>query len=178
MSPHRELAYRHYRQRALSTPEIAEICSPNRPSNFVKQGSLRSDWNAGSPLRMIFLYAVRGRVPHLVGSALLSIPLSIDPDIIRHREGRTTADHAVRQRFTDFLPDFLLPFGRLISVRSEVQLLAGPYSCAVNHSRAFRRLRFLALLSVATGSSRSRRIAEDVVTRSDLDDDGVADLRC
>jgi len=30
---------------------------------------------------------------------MLSILLSIDPGIIRHREGCTTADHAVRQRF-------------------------------------------------------------------------------
>jgi hypothetical protein len=53
-----------------------------------------------------------------VATSLLSVLLSIDSDIIRHPEGRTTADHAVRQRFTAFLPDFLLPFGRLISVRS------------------------------------------------------------
>jgi len=59
-------------------------------------------------------------------SVLLSIQLSIESDIIRHREGRTTADHAVRQRFNDFLPDFLLAFGRLISVRSVVQLYPGP----------------------------------------------------
>ena len=57
--------------------------------------------------------------------SLLSIQLSIDPDIIRHREGSITADHAIRQRFTDFLPDFLLPFGRLISVRSVIQSYAG-----------------------------------------------------
>jgi hypothetical protein len=38
----------------------------------------------------------------------------------------TAADHAVRQRFTGVLPDFLLPFGRLISVRSVVQLYPGP----------------------------------------------------
>jgi hypothetical protein len=57
---------------------------------------------------------------------LLSIPLSIHPDIIRLPGSATTADHAIRQRFTDFLPDFSLPFGRLISVRSEVQLLPGP----------------------------------------------------
>jgi hypothetical protein len=48
---------------------------------------------------------------------LLSIQLSIDYDIVRHLEGPSTADHAVRQRITDFLPDFLLPCGRLISVR-------------------------------------------------------------
>ena len=59
-------------------------------------------------------------------STLLSILLSIDPDIIRHRKGPTTADHAIRQRFTDFLPDFLLLFGRVISVRSVVQLYPGP----------------------------------------------------
>jgi len=57
---------------------------------------------------------------------LLSIQLSIDPDIIRHPEGPTTADHAVHQRITGFLPDFLLPFGRLIGVRSVVQLYPGP----------------------------------------------------
>jgi len=57
---------------------------------------------------------------------LLSIVLSIDYDIIRHPEGPTTADHAVRQRITDFLPDFLLPCGRVISVRSVVQLYPGP----------------------------------------------------
>jgi hypothetical protein len=57
---------------------------------------------------------------------LLSIPLSIDNDIIRHPGSATTADHAVRQRFNDFLPDFLHPFGRLISVRSVVQLYPGP----------------------------------------------------
>src|ERR1700719_1097867 len=50
-------------------------------------------------------------------ASLLSIQLSIHSDIVRHPEGRTTADHAVRQRFTAFLPDFLLPFGRLRSVR-------------------------------------------------------------
>jgi len=61
---------------------------------------------------------------------LLSVLLSIEYDIIRHPEGRTTADHAVRQRFTGFLPDFLLPFGRLISVRSVVQLYPGPYMSA------------------------------------------------
>jgi hypothetical protein len=38
------------------------------------------------------------------------------------------ADHVVRQRFTVFLPDFYPPEGCLISVRSEVQLLDGPYS--------------------------------------------------
>ena len=59
-------------------------------------------------------------------TSLLSILLSIDPDIVRHSEGPTTADHAVRQRFTAFLPDFLLPCGRLISVRSVVQLYPGP----------------------------------------------------
>ena len=53
---------------------------------------------------------------------MLSILLSIDADIIRHSESPITADHAVRQRFTDFLPNFLLPFGRLISVGSGVSL--------------------------------------------------------
>jgi hypothetical protein len=57
-----------------------------------------------------------------VAFVALSVGLSIDSDIIRHPEERTTADHAVRQRFTDFLPDFLLPFGRLISVRSAGEL--------------------------------------------------------
>ena len=57
---------------------------------------------------------------------LLSIQLSIESDIVRHSESPTTADHAIRQRFTDFLPDFLLPCGRLISVRSVVQLYPGP----------------------------------------------------
>jgi hypothetical protein len=49
-----------------------------------------------------------------------------DPGIFRLGEAETTTDHAVRQRFTDFLPDFLLPFGRLISVRSVVQLYPAP----------------------------------------------------
>jgi len=57
---------------------------------------------------------------------VLSIQLSVDPDIVRHPERSTTADHAVRQRFKHFLPDFLLPFGRLTSVRSVVQLYPGP----------------------------------------------------
>ncbi len=61
-----------------------------------------------------------------INTSLLSIPLSIDPDIVRHPGSATTADHVVRQRFTDFLPDFLLPLGRLISVRSVVQLYPGP----------------------------------------------------
>jgi hypothetical protein len=39
----------------------------------------------------------------------LSIQLSIEYDIIRDPEGPTTAERAVRQRFTDFLPDFLFP---------------------------------------------------------------------
>jgi hypothetical protein len=42
-------------------------------------------------------------------SIALSIALSIDHDIIRHPGSATTADHAFRQRFTDFLPDFFLP---------------------------------------------------------------------
>ena len=57
---------------------------------------------------------------------LLSIVLSIDPAIIGHPGSATTADHAVHQRFTDFLPDFLVHFGRLISVSSVVQLYSGP----------------------------------------------------
>jgi hypothetical protein len=43
--------------------------------------------------------------------------LTIDTGNIRHPEGLTTADHAVRQRFTDFLPDFLHAFSRRMSVR-------------------------------------------------------------
>ena len=48
--------------------------------------------------------------------------LSIDPDIIRHLFSPTTADRVVRQRYTDLLQDFLLPFGRLIRVRCGVSL--------------------------------------------------------
>jgi len=59
-------------------------------------------------------------------SSLLSILLSIGTGVIRHPEGAALADHDVRQRFTDFLPDFLTPSRCLISVRSEVQLLDGP----------------------------------------------------
>ena len=66
------------------------------------------------------------QVANLRATLLLSIQLSIETGIIRHSKGPTTADHAVRQRFTDFLPDFLLPFGRLISVRSVSQLYPGP----------------------------------------------------
>ncbi len=77
---------------------------------------------------MIFGPVPRWLLRHAGLGSLLSIVLSIDPDIIRHPEGRTTACHAVRQRFRDFLPDFVLPFGRLISVRSVVQLYPGPYT--------------------------------------------------
>jgi hypothetical protein len=95
-----------------------------------------------------------------VATSLLSVLLSIDSDIIRHPEGRTTADHAVRQRFTAFLPDFLLPFGRLISVRSEVQLLAGPSQ--VNQGVSPPRPRalagfFMSVQSVCTECAESRR---------------------
>ena len=47
---------------------------------------------------------------------LLSILLSIEPDISRHPQSQLRADHAVRQRFTDFLSDFRMPWGRLESV--------------------------------------------------------------
>jgi hypothetical protein len=40
---------------------------------------------------------------------LLSIQLSIETDIIRNPQDAITADRAVRQRFADFLADFLLP---------------------------------------------------------------------
>jgi hypothetical protein len=43
------------------------------------------------------LVEVRARDPRI----LLSIQLSIEAGIIRHPEGPTTADHAVRQRFND-----------------------------------------------------------------------------
>ena len=66
---------------------------------FGAQAKLRPAGAAGQALQRAFF---------------LSIPLSIDPDIIRHPEGPTTEDHAVRQRFIVFLLDFLLPFGRLI----------------------------------------------------------------
>ena len=66
------------------------------------------------------------RVTQLGHRSLLSILLSIGTDIIRRPGGAATADHDVRQRFTDFLPDFFTPSGCLISVRSEVQLLDDP----------------------------------------------------
>ena len=44
--------------------------------------------------------------------------------LARTRARSSAADD--RKRFTGFLPDFLLPCGRLISVRSVVQLYPGP----------------------------------------------------
>src|SRR5688500_5922863 len=43
----------------------------------------------------------------------LSIQLSIGSDISRHPQDQLEADHDVRQRFNDFLPDFLVPGGCL-----------------------------------------------------------------
>jgi hypothetical protein len=97
--------------------------------------------------------------PALLRSILLSIPLSIDPDIIRHPEGPTTADHAVRQRITDFLPDFSVSFRCLISVRSVVQLYPGPccrtYCPAYGyvHKRGFCILTKTGLLSIGFDES-------------------------
>ena len=66
----------------------------------------------GNPPLRVAAFGEEGKAP------------TIPAPLIRVRIG--TADPAVRQRFNDFLPDFLLPFGRLISVRSVVQLYPGP----------------------------------------------------
>lgn len=57
---------------------------------------------------------------------MLSVLLSVPRVISRHRGRGYPAHRAVRQRLTGLVPPHEPLFGRLISVRSEVQLLSGP----------------------------------------------------
>jgi hypothetical protein len=57
----------------------------------------------------------------------VSIPVSIDPETLRHLTPGIPADRAVCQRITDMVSDSGRGFVGLISVRSVVQLHSGPF---------------------------------------------------
>jgi len=101
------------------------VRGPDRlPNNHSDPEANRKSFD-GMPVRDILANAAPSARPFLPVSlrAILAVALlSIRSDIIRHRERLVMADHAVRQRFTDFLPDSLLFLSRLISVRSGVSL--------------------------------------------------------
>ncbi len=62
-----------------------------------------------------------------VRGSLLSALLSVNPGRSRHQEERNPADRTIYQWFTGFLTDSADAQKRLISVRSKVQLLPGPF---------------------------------------------------
>ena len=63
--------------------------------------------------------------------SMLPVVLSIDVGDLRQNELANPVDRAVHQCFPDSMPYYDVRFVCLISVRSEVQLLPGPFSPVV-----------------------------------------------
>src|SRR5687768_842876 len=109
---------------------------------FASRGTLRRRWARDR-------YAERGARVRTRGESLrrpvtmLSILLSTESDISRQPQRQRRAHRAVRQRFTDFLSDFRMPWGRLESVCTGNRVASSNLAPSAYAARTYRvRQRF------------------------------------